>query len=125
MNNVRFKHFHNENNRLIATIATCDFNAEWIAVGVARCRKGDTPLRKRGKEIAEGRLKKLLSGEMHSSDLEKGEGLFIKRADIAAFVNMNLFSNRGFSSESVARALNSASWNEVGNPATINGFCKE
>lgn len=89
--NIRIKHFHDRNRRLIATIATTDIDGGYTAIGIARCHEGDVPNRKLGCTIARERLKKLLAGNMTSHQLIVGEGMVIKSDRMAEFVRSNPF----------------------------------
>lgn len=58
MNNVRFRHFYNNNNgRLIATIAT-ERVGDTMRVAASICHKNDSPVKSRGRQIALARLQK-------------------------------------------------------------------
>ena len=58
MNKIRFNHIRNQANRLIATVATEQLDAENLRVSCSVCHEHDVPTRLLGRTIAEGRLRK-------------------------------------------------------------------
>jgi hypothetical protein len=62
-NNIRVRYIHDGTGRLILTLATqfIDEAKTQLAVAEAHCSPNDIPSRKRGRQIATGRLEMFLS----------------------------------------------------------------
>jgi len=98
---VRYRHFLNDNRRVVATIATLDNPDGTISVAVARRSPKDTPNRKIGRTVAEGRLKRYMefkSGELSSSHKEHTEEMHTRgfTFDVTKEVLASMFKDNPF-----------------------------
>jgi hypothetical protein len=83
---IRFHHLFTRAGRLLATIATepVEPDNKTVAVACAVCALGDSPTRKRGREIALGRLETGMVVFMPLEDLKRR---IIDRSIVAEFLS--------------------------------------
>ena len=111
------KHFYNENNRLIATIAMEPNSDGTFDVGVARCLPTDQIDRAMGRKLAQERLERFrkhraaLSSEKHREaaiarkEIQRRLAFrFANEAELIAFVTSNPFAKKSENGELIPYA---------------------
>src|SRR3989338_11179628 len=65
---IMYRHFHQANGALRATVAWTGLTNGQVALGIARCNKKDRPSKVKGRQIATTRLTSLLNALISPSD---------------------------------------------------------
>jgi hypothetical protein len=101
-NIVRFRHFHNKKNELVATMATQFVGEDKLAVAITRRNRTDKGTRAKGREVALARLERyknaanLSESEQLLLDYDKNKQLLLEctHAELIALIKDNPFSRR-------------------------------
>lgn len=106
---TRIRYFHNENNKLVACIATKALQDGRIAVGLSRYNQSSKNKRHEACQRTAGRawalnyLFLIENGLMGDDDFSKGKGFIVSRENLISFIQSNPFYEKGsFSIRSVA-----------------------